>query len=69
FYNILGLDRSAGAKEIRQAYRKLAILAHPDRNQHNVEEATAKFQILQKAYEVLSDPSKKSLYDISGETG
>eukprot|EP00960_Hanusia_phi_P048038 758738-Hanusia_phi.AAC.3 len=63
FYNILGLDKSAGEKvadmkgfhhllmyqlqEIRQAYRKLAILAHPDRNPHNVEDATAKFQILQ----------------------
>lgn len=64
FYDILGLTKEASADEIRKAYRKLAVKLHPDKGG-----SQEKFQELQSAYEVLSDPEKKQLYDNYGEEG
>lgn len=64
FYELLGVDKNASESEIRSAYRKLAKVHHPDRGGD-----TETFQQLQRAYEVLSDPHKKEVYDKYGEKG
>merc|ERR1711933_610346 len=68
FYGILGVSRSAGASEIKRAYRKKSLEYHPDKNQGN-EEAKQKFQDVAAAYEVLSDEEKRKVYDRHGEEG
>ena len=68
FYAILGVEKSAGQGQIKQAYRKQAIKFHPDKNPGN-EEAAEKFKELSTAYAVLSDPNKKRQYDLHGEDG
>merc|ERR1712156_887414 len=68
FYAILGVERTAGQGQIKQAYRKKAIKFHPDKNPGN-EEAAEKFKELSTAYAVLSDPNKKRQYDLHGEDG
>ncbi|KAK0417585.1 hypothetical protein QR680_013098 [Steinernema hermaphroditum] len=68
FYNILGVSRNANANQIKKAYRKLAKELHPDRNDGDAE-AHEKFQDLGAAYEVLSDPEKRKIYDRHGEEG
>ena len=65
FYEILGVTKEASSDEIRKAYRKLAAKLHPDKEGGSQE----KFQELQAAYEVISDPEKKSIYDKYGEDG
>ena len=65
FYEILGIDRSASAAEIKKAYRKMAVKYHPDKNPGN-DEAEAKFKLAAEAYEVLSNPEKKAKYDQYG---
>lgn len=65
FYEILGVDKKADANDIRRSYRKLAAKYHPDKEGGSQE----KFQELQAAYEVLSDPEKRSIYDKYGEDG
>lgn len=67
-YAILGVDRRATADEIKRAYRKLAKAHHPDRNK-NDRDATARFQDIQQAYAVLSDPQKRAQYDQFGDLG
>ena len=62
YYNILGVGRTAGTNQIKKAYRRLAKKMHPDRNPDDPS-ATDKFQELGEAYEVLSDPKKRKLYD------
>lgn len=57
-YSVLGIDKKASAEEIKTAYRKLASKHHPDRGGD-----TAKFQEIQAAYDILSDPDKKAQYD------
>ncbi|XP_012274598.1 dnaJ homolog shv [Orussus abietinus] len=66
FYSILGLSRTASTHAIKKAYRKLAKELHPDKNQ-NDPSASEKFQDLGMAYEVLSDPEKREIYDRCGE--
>lgn len=68
YYEILGLSRDASQKDIKKAYRELALKYHPDRNPDD-EEAAEKFKKAAEAYEVLSDPEKKRLYDTYGEAG
>lgn len=65
-YKILGVSRSASADEIKKAYRKLSMKHHPDRNPDNKEAAEKKFKEINKAYEILSDPQKRSIYDQHG---
>jgi curved DNA-binding protein len=66
YYKVLELDKNASEKEIKNAYRKLARKYHPDLNP-NDEEANKKFQQLNEANEVLSDPEKRKKYDKYGE--
>ena len=68
FYQILGLSRNAGADEVRKAYRRLARKYHPDLNPGD-KSAEARFKEMSAAYEVLSDPQKRRLYDEYGEAG
>ena len=67
FYEILGLSKGASASEIKKAYRKKAIEFHPDKNPGD-KEAEANFKKAAEAYEVLSDPNKKSQYDQYGHS-
>lgn len=64
FYEVLGVSKSAGADELKKAYRKLALEWHPDRNR--AANASDKFKEINEAYAVLSDPQKKSTYDQFG---
>jgi DnaJ-class molecular chaperone len=66
-YDVLGLDKdSCELKDIKKAYRKLALKYHPDRVAHDkVEESTIKFREVSEAYQVLSDETKKAEYDRS----
>lgn len=68
YYEVLGVAKSADAKEVKRAYRKLAQKYHPDRNPDN-QEAEDKFKEATEAYEVLSDEQKRSAYDQFGHAG
>uniref|UniRef100_A0A8C3D3Z9 J domain-containing protein n=1 Tax=Cairina moschata TaxID=8855 RepID=A0A8C3D3Z9_CAIMO len=65
YYKVLGLQKNASQDDIRKSYRRLALQWHPDKNPSNKEEAEKKFKAVAEAYEVLSDPQKRSLYDRS----
>jgi molecular chaperone DnaJ len=65
YYEILGVDPSASQEEIKRAYRSLARRCHPDVNQ-NDPEATERFKAATEAYEILSDPQRRSQYDFFG---
>lgn len=63
YYELLGIEESAGSDEIKKAFRKLALLHHPDKNKDDVEGATKRFAAIQQAYEVLSDDQERAWYD------
>lgn len=65
YYETLGLDRSAGADDIKRAYRRLARKYHPDVSKEA--DAEARFKEMKEAYEVLKDPEKRAAYDQFGE--
>lgn len=64
YYEILGVEKSASADEIKRAYRKMALKFHPDRNKEA--DAEEKFKEINEAYEVLSDEKKRGAYDQFG---
>lgn len=65
YYEVLGVDRNADASELKARYRKIALKYHPDRNPGD-KEAEEKFKEAAEAYEVLSNPDKRRLYDQFG---
>jgi len=68
YYSVLGVDRNADQDELKRAYRKMAMKYHPDRNPGNPE-AEEKFKNINEAFEVLSNPQKRQIYDNYGEEG
>ncbi|HYT92172.1 MAG TPA: molecular chaperone DnaJ [Gemmataceae bacterium] len=68
YYEVLGVQRDASAEELKKAYRNLAMKYHPDRNSGDAE-AAAKFKEAAEAYDVLSNPDKRSRYDAYGHAG
>ncbi|KAL0675927.1 hypothetical protein Bca4012_003908 [Brassica carinata] len=69
YYKVLQVDRSAKDDDLKKAYRKLAMKWHPDKNPNTKKEAEAKFKQISEAYDVLSDPQKRAIYDQYGEEG
>ncbi|MBG3079486.1 molecular chaperone DnaJ [Proteus mirabilis] len=65
FYEVLGLSKNADEKEIKRAYKRLAMKYHPDRNQGD-KESESKFKEIKEAYEILSDAQKRAAYDQYG---
>jgi DnaJ-class molecular chaperone len=68
FYEVLGVERDASEGELKKAFRRLARELHPDVNDHDPE-AEEKFKQAAEAYEVLSDPERRSVYDRFGQDG
>ena len=68
YYNILSVSKNSSQDEIKNAYRKMAMKYHPDRNQGS-KEAEARFKEAAQAYEVLGNPKKRAHYDRFGHTG
>lgn len=66
YYNLLKVKRNATDDDLKKAYRRLARKWHPDKNPINNEEAEAKFKQISEAYDVLSDPQKRQIYDLHG---
>src|SRR6266849_1605391 len=65
YYQTLGVDRKADAEEIRKAYRRLARKHHPDLNPGD-KSSEDRFKTVQEAYDILSDPKKRQMYDQFG---
>jgi DnaJ-class molecular chaperone len=69
YYDILGVSKGASADEIKKAYRKQALEWHPDRHKDDKEAAEKRFKEINEAYQVLSDPKKKAMFDQYGTAG
>ena len=69
YYEVLGVGRGASADEVKQAFRRLAMKYHPDRNPGDKKEAEERFKEVSEAYEVLSDSQKRAAYDQYGHHG
>eukprot|EP00960_Hanusia_phi_P073859 768103-Hanusia_phi.AAC.1 len=69
YYTILGIKKEATEEEIKKAYKKSAMKWHPDKNRDRQEEAERRFKDIAEAYDVLSDPEKRKIYDQYGEEG
>ncbi|KAF4367596.1 uncharacterized protein LOC115709847 [Cannabis sativa] len=68
YYNILKVNRNASEDDLKKAYKRLAMIWHPDKNPATKRsEAEAKFKRISEAYDVLSDPLKRQIYDLYGE--
>jgi len=67
YYKILGVERNAAEKDIKRAYRKLAVRYHPDKNPGDAR-AEERFKEINEAYEVLGDPAKRAKYDQLGSS-
>jgi len=68
YYQVLGVGKDASDKQIKREYHKLSLKYHPDKNPGD-EEAAKKFLAISTAYDVLSNPDKRQVYDIHGEEG
>ena len=68
YYEVLGVNRNASPEEIKRAYRKVALQHHPDKNPGD-QTAEEKFKEASNAYDVLSDPEKRKIYDVRGHAG
>lgn len=68
YYEVLGVAKAASEDELKKAYRRLAMKHHPDRNPDD-SEAEARFKEAKEAYEILSDPQKRAVYDQHGHAG
>lgn len=66
YYKILDIDKTSTQEDIKKAYKNLALLWHPDKN--NSPEAPDRFKEISEAYQILSNPSKKEQYDMGGQT-
>ncbi|KAK7108927.1 hypothetical protein V1264_013062 [Littorina saxatilis] len=69
YYIVLGVEKSSTDREIKKAYRRLALKWHPDKNPNNKDEAEKKFKEISEAYDVLSDKKKREVYDRYGKEG
>lgn len=69
YYEILKVDKTATEDDLKKAYRRLAMKWHPDKNPTKKNEAETKFKQISEAYEVLSDPQRRQIYDQYGEEG
>ena len=69
YYEVLGVQKNSTDKELKKAFKKLAMKHHPDRNQDNKEDAEEKFKEAKEAYEILSDAQKRAAYDQFGHAG
>ena len=69
YYEVLGVSKDATDEQLKKAYRKLAKKYHPDANLDNKKEAEKKFKEVNEAYETLSDPQKRRMYDQFGPDG
>src|SRR5581483_6736859 len=67
YYETLGVTKSASAEDIKKAYRKQALEWHPDRHPNDKEAAEKKFKEINEAYQVLSNPQKKQMYDAGAD--